>query len=446
MKKNNNHLLVTKVMLLFTFLSLFAIKLTAQNVKQISLEEATKLALDHDLQLKVDTAQINILTAKLNYNKKQNLPDVGVNLNYTRISDNITPFQVSFPTGDVVLNPQILNQSYNSFQLKQLIWSGGKVKYGTEISNKELAIAKLDFDRNKINTIYNISALWYNLYVLKASKKIIAANIATLTESQKDVNNFVKQGIVLENEALKIDLAVTSLQSNLVDISNAIAALNFNFCTLTGLPTTTVIELPEMLENESFVAEKIDIYLSTAISSRAELKRITNYKDIASIGLKISKSNYAPTVSAIASGNYNLPEQRLFPNQNVFTPTWFIGVNVNWAVSNFYKNPEKINEGKQEIIKANAIYNQVQEGILMEVNAAFTDYLQATEKIVIAKKAVAQATENFRVEQNKLTASIITTTDFLDANNKLLQAKLNLNAAKANAQLALKKLNKTTGK
>jgi len=244
MKKNNNHLLVTKVMLLFTFLSLFAIKLTAQNVKQISLEEATKLALDHDLQLKVDTAQINILTAKLNYNKKQNLPDVGVNLNYTRISDNITPFQVSFPTGDVVLNPQILNQSYNSFQLKQLIWSGGKVKYGTEISNKELAIAKLDFDRNKINTIYNISALWYNLYVLKASKKIIAANIATLTESQKDVNNFVKQGIVLENEALKIDLAVTSLQSNLVDISNAIAALNFNFCTLTGLPTTTVIELP----------------------------------------------------------------------------------------------------------------------------------------------------------------------------------------------------------
>jgi len=88
----------------------------------------------------------------------------------------------------------------------------------------------------------------------------------------------------------------------------------------------------------------------------------------------------------------------------------------------------------------------VQEGILMEVNAAFTDYLQATEKIVIAKKAVAQATENFRVEQNKLTASIITTTDFLDANNKLLQAKLNLNAAQANAQLALKKLNKTTGK
>lgn len=427
-------------------LILFVNSLSAQQTKQLGLEEATQFAINHDLQLKVDTAQIAILNSKLQQSKNSILPDVAINLNYTRISDNITPFKVAFPTGDITLNPQILNQSFNSLQLKQLIWSGGKANYGIEISKKELEAARFDIEKNKANTIYNVSAIWYNLYVLKTSKKIIEANIATLAQSQQDVNNFVKQGITLQNEALKIDLSVTSLQSNLIDISNSINALNFNLCTLTGLPISTIIELPEITESENTEADKIDIYLAAALGSRAELKSINTYKDIAGLGLKIAKANNLPTVSAVGSGNYNLPEQRLFPNQNVFTPTWFVGINLNWAISNLYKNPEKINESKQNITKTTALYHQLQEGIMMEVNSAFTEYLQATQKIVLAKKTVEQATENFRVEQNKLNAAVITTTDFLDANNKLLQSKLNLNAAYANAQLALKKLNKTTGK
>lgn len=420
-------------------------RLQAQEVKILSLEEATKLALQHDQQLKVDSSHLSILNTKLTQSKQSILPDIGLNLNYTRISDNITPFTVGFPTGDVTLNPQILNQSYNSLQLKQLIWGGGKVNYGTEISKKELEAAKFNVEKNKVNTVYTISALWYNLYVLKTSKKIIEANITTLIQSQQDIKNFVKQGIALENEVLKIDLAVTNLQSNLLDISSSINALNFNICTLTELPTTITIEIPELVEVTDVTTNKMDSYLSTATANRAELKSLNAYKDISKLGLKISKLNYSPTLSAIASGNYNLPEQRLFPNEDKFTPTWFVGINFNWTISSLYKNQEKVKESKLTLTRTNALYNQVKEGIMMEVNAAYTDYLQATQKIVIAKKALEQAQENFRVEQNKLSVSVITTSDFLDANSKLLQAKLNLNAANANAQLALKKLNKTTG-
>ncbi len=418
----------------------------AQQTKVLTLEEATQLALNHNFQLKSDSAQISILNSTLNANKKALLPDIGLNANYTRISDNITPFKVSFPTGDVTLNPQILNQSYNSLQLKQLIWSGGKANYGIEISKKEIEAAKFDLEKNKVNTIYNIAALWYNLYVLKTSKKIIEANIKSLSQNQQDVKNFVKQGIVLENEALKIDLAITNLQSNLIDISNTINAVNFNLCLFTGLPSNTIIEQPALIEDDNLPEPKLETYLSSAFANRAELKALKTYQDIASIGVKIANSNYLPTVSAIASGNYNLPEQRVFPNQNSFKGTWFVGLNINWAISSLYKNADKINESKQTITKTNALYNQAQEAIMIEVNSAYTEYLQATQKIVILKKAVEQAAENFRVEQNKLNVSTITATDFLDANNKLLQANLNLHAANANAQLALKKLNKTTGK
>ena len=169
----------------------------AQEVKKLSLDEAIQLSSSHDLQLKADSAEIGVLNARIAKNNKSLLPDVGLNLNYTRISDNITPFTVGFPTGDVTLNPQILNQSYNSLQLKQLIWNGGKANYGIDISKKELEAAAFSLQKNKVNAAYNITALWYNLYVLKTSKKIIEANITTLLANQQDVKNYVQQGIAL---------------------------------------------------------------------------------------------------------------------------------------------------------------------------------------------------------------------------------------------------------
>lgn len=432
--------------LVLLFLLFFTCLLPAQTTVLLSLEEAIQLANRHNLQLKVDSAQVEILNSKIEQVDNLRKPQVGLNLNYTRISNNVTPFSVAFPTGEVTLNPQILNQSYNSLQLRQLIWNGKKIAYGLEASKKELAAASYDLQKNKITNAYNVTALWYNLYVLKTSKKIIEANIKVLNGNKQDLVNFVNQGIAIDNDALKIDLAITNLESNLSNISNSISALNFNLCIYTGLPTNTTFELPELQENEVVVNANLDTYIAEALSNRLELKSIKVSSEAAEVGLKLAKSNYLPTISAIASANYNLPEQRVFPNQPKFKPTWFVGVNLNWSLSELYTNKAKVLESQKSIEKVQSSYSLASEGIMIEVNMAYTEYLQAAQTIVNAKKEVELATENFRVEQNRLTASTTTPINFLDANSKLLQAQLNLNSANANTQLAFKKLNKTLGK
>lgn len=431
------------VLLLLLF---FNCLLPAQTVVLLSLEDAIQLANKHNLQLKVDSAQLEILNAKIAQLNNLRKPQVGLNLNYTRISDNVTPFSVAFPTGEVTLNPQILNQSYNSLQLRQLIWNGNKIAYSIEATRKESEAVRYDLQKNTITNTYNVTALWYNLYILKTSKKIIEANIKVLNSNKQDLVNFVNQGIGIDNDVLKIDLAITNLESNLNNISNSITALNYNLCIYTGLSVNSTLELPELLESNVVVDDKLDTYIAEALSNRLELKSIKAATEAAEVGLKITKSNYLPTVSAIASGNYNMPEQRVFPNQAKFKPTWFIGANLNWSLSELYTNKAKVLESQKSIQKVRASYNVASEGIMIEVNMAYTEYLQAAQSIVNAKKEVEQATENFRVEQNRLTASTTTPTDFLDANTKLLQAQLNLNAANANTQLAFKKLNKTLGK
>jgi outer membrane protein len=416
----------------------------AQNQRILNLDEAINLGLLHSKQLILDSINIDIVKSKISQNRSFSLPQISANASYIRISDNITPFQVAFPAGNVVLNPQILNQSYNSIQAKQLIWAGGKIKYANELLNFDKEAIAFDSEKNKSEVSYSISSLWYNLYSVKQSKKIVLANLSLLRDQQKDAVNFVKQGIILENEVLKIDLAITNLETDLSDLKNTTAQLKFNLAVLTGLDFNKEIDISETLPESAQAENNLNPYLQKALINRAELKGLSLRKEQANTSLKLAKTDYLPTFSAGGSYNYDQPNQRLFPNQAVFTGTWNAGVFLNWNISSLYINKDKIKESKLGLSKINTVFEQAEEGIKIEVNTDFNNYLQTKEKIRFAQKAIEQATENFRVEENKFRLNTTTSTDYLAANTQLLQAKLNLVSAQANSELAYRKLLKST--
>ncbi|MBC8033249.1 MAG: TolC family protein [Chitinophagaceae bacterium] len=417
---------------------------TLQAQRMLPLDDAISMAVAHSKQLQLDSIQLQLADSRLIQSKNAQLPQVNANLSYIRISDNITPFKVAFPTGEVTLNPQILNQYYNSVQVRQLIWGGGKARYGNELRALDKKTIYFDLDKNKADISYTITTLWYNLFTVKQSRKIVEANIELLTNQKKDADNFVQQGILLANDVLKIELAITNLQSDLSDIVNTQKLLKYNLCLLTGLDTKTAIDVPDALPVIIQQGDSLDQYLEKAVKNRAELKGLSIRKEQATVGLKISRSNYLPTLSVGGTVNYDQPNQRLFPNQATITGTWNAGVFLNWNLTDLYTTKQRVRESKLSIENMSSIMEQATEGIQIEVNEDYNNYLQARQKIEIANKALAQATENFRVEQNRFQTNTTTPTDFLNANILLTNAKINLITSTANAELAYRKLIKST--
>ena len=261
----------------FTSLTCFtlfsSINSYGQEKKVVNLEEAISLGVNHSNQIKLDSLNFKIADAKLSQSKSNQLPQVTASASYIRISDNITPFSVAFPTGNVVLNPQILNQSYNTVQARQLIWAGGKLRNANKIA--ELDKKALDFDiaTSKNDVSYQIASIYYNLYATKQTKKIIEANIELLKNQKNDANNYVKQGVILENEVLKIDLANSNLETNLSDIENTILFFKNNLSILTGLNTT--IDIPEELPTNSVQDITLENAVTDALKNRNELKGLS---------------------------------------------------------------------------------------------------------------------------------------------------------------------------
>ena len=433
----------------FFWLLLFALPLSAiAQAKILTLDEAVRLGVENSKQLKASIAKHQIAQSKITqYWNSAAVPNVTLNLAYTRLSDNITPFSVKFPgqTDALVLNPQILNQFANRIQAQQYVFTGFRAMNFLKSSELLEKAAGLDVDKDRIEVKNTIVSAVLNLYKLQKSAVVLVENSNVLRGRQNDIRNFVKNGTALDNDFLKSDLAITQVETMQKEVANAIELARFNLNLMLGQPTETLFELDE----KSLFVEKsigsLDAYL-TAITARPDLTAANFRREATAKNVEIVKGNYYPTVSVVVGYNENRPNARVFPQEDAFKGTWDAGLQVAFNLSNLYTTKFQIQEANFTLAQVDAQRLQLSDAAKMEVAAAFYAYNTTTEKIKLAEKAIIQTTENQRVMKNRYDAQVSTVGELLDADALVLQAKINLEAAKADAEIAYYRLLKASGK
>ncbi|MBL7813941.1 MAG: TolC family protein [Saprospiraceae bacterium] len=411
-----------------------------QTIKVLTLDEAIQLGLSNSKQLKVTGTKLDIAKAKRLQYWNALVPVVTLNSSYYRLSDNVDPFKIG--TFEV---PQILNQFTNRLSASEVIFSGFRAKNFYESAQFIEKAAALDLDKDKIEVKNNIVAAFFNYYKLLASSDILTENLNVLRGRLTDVKNFVKQGTALENDQLKAELAISQVELSQKEVGHAIAVANFNLNLLLGLPTETVLEL----DKNSFFAEKnisnLSSYLAS-VDSRPDLTASTLRVQAANKSVEIAKGGLLPTISVGANAYYNNPNQRVFPPAANFKGTMDIGLSLSYNLTNLYTGKYQIQEAQANALQANLLKSQLSDAAKMEINGNYYAYQSALEKIKLMEKTVAQATENQRVVNNRFKTQTSTTGELLEADSLLLQAKINLESARADAELAYHKLLKAVGK
>ena len=412
----------------------------AQQVRQLTLKEAVALAKENSNQLRTDSLQIAISKQQTKQQASAMLPQLQLNASYRRLSNNITPFTITLPDASFQINPQILDQSYNSIQLTQNLYQGGRLKNMHKSLQKVQESSELDFQQSQLNIEDQVVGLWYHLHNAHLSKEILNENIETLKKKEEEMDLKKNQGIVLANDVLKISLSITNLQSSLKDVEELEASLNYTLCIATGLEVNTSIETPETEVVVPQDQTSVEDFITDAITHRPDIQSLTLQKEASLYRVKASKAGYLPVLQLMGSFSYDRPNQRIIPNVAEFNYSAYAGVGLSWNLSSFYTNQHNVKESQLAHAQITESIQLVKDHIEIEVQNKYLAYKKMQEKIALAEKALEQAEENFRVEQTKLDTQIATTTDFLEANTYLLQAELNLTTAKANAALAYQQL------
>ncbi len=419
----------------------------SQNPRLLTLDEAVRLGLENSKQLKISNSRIDVNKAKNLQYRYATIPSINASVNYTRISDNITPFAITLPNlGTFELNPQILNQFTNRLNVSQLIYGGDRAKNTFKSAEYLQKASELDYDKDKTEIRLNIVNACYNLYKLQESDSLLEENQKVLGGRATDINNFVKQGLAIENDALRAQLAISNVETSRIEVQNGIAVANYNLALVLGLPENTQFQMDRNSLLDVKEVAPLETYIQAAIAGRADLQAADWRQKAVEKSVQIAKGAYLPTVVANANVYYSDPNQRVFPPADVFKATWDVGVTVAYNFANLFSNKFNVQEAQVNLAQSGFQKDLLSDGIKMEVAGAYYAYQTALKKIALNELTIRQATENQRVNQKRYNSQISTLTDLLDADYSVLQSKINYTTAQADANNAYYRLLKATGK
>ena len=425
--------------IIFLITSLLLVQLMqAQETKTLTLTEAIDLGLKNSNQLKGNEAKILEATANIKEAEERKLPEASVSGSYLYLPVKPT-IDMKSGSGSGG-SPSVSQAMYGTANVSLPLYNGGKIKYGIESAKLLEQAVKLDAENDRASVIMNITSACINLYKAYTAIGLVKENLQQSEQRVKDLSNLEKNGLLARNDLLKAELQSSNIELTLLDAESNYKLACVNMSIMMGLPEQTVL-----IPDKSGLAlptsiKTIEEYEQDAIQNRKDIAAVNVRKKNADLSLKTIKADKYPSIS-LTGGYIAADIPKFLSVYNAIN----IGVGIKYNIASLWKNKSKIQQAEARVKQITAGENMLADNIRLQINEAYQNYLVSVKKIQVYEKAVIQATENYRITKNKYDNTLATTTELLDADVALLQAKLRVTNAKADSFIAYNKLLQTAG-
>lgn len=419
-------------------LSSAVIKLHAQTTQKINLQQAIDLSVKSSNNLKIADSKFLQAGADLQEAKDRKLPNASVSASYLRLSS--ANVDLKSAQNNNRPSPKVNQAVYGIANVTMPLYAGGRIRYGIESAQYLEKAAKFNVENDKESVVYNTIQAYTNLYKFAKSVAVIKENLNASVQRDSLFSRLEQNGILARNDLLKAQLATSNIELSLLDAQNNFTIANINLALLLGLPENTFIEVDSSFVNITQQLKPFIEMENIALQNRKDVQVIDFQKKAAAIGVKVAKSEAYPTIAL--TGGYIAAD---IPKLITITNAINIGLGVQYNIASLWKNNTKLTQARAKEVQLNATESLLNDGIKLQLNRDYQNYLFAQKKIDVYQKSIAQATENYRITKNKYDNNLVTITELLEADVSLLQAKLNASVAKADAALAYNKILSTTG-
>jgi outer membrane protein TolC len=133
------------------------------------------------------------------------------------------------------------------------------------------------------------------------------------------------------------------------------------------------------------------------------------------------------------------------PNLDVLRGNWNGGIVLAYPLFDGFKTKSQVEQAEVNVRLAQMRYDDVKSAIELEIQQNLIDLEANEQKIQIEKAKVQQAEEALRIADERYAKGLVSTTDLLDSQTSLENAKLNLLQATYSAIIARYSLDKAMG-
>lgn len=416
---------------------LFSLTLAAQTTTPLSLQKAIQLSIAHSRYLKIDSAHIQSAMADVQEAKDKKLPDASISGSYLRLFGADVTMANAQPGKEA---PSPSQAVYSIANVTMPIYAGGRIKYGIESAALLQQAAQLSAENNKEKIAYNATQALVNLYKAAMAVVVIQENLQASMVRDTQFSRLEQNGVMARNDLLKAQLQTSNIELSLLDAQSNLQLANTNMDLLLGLPESTQLQIDSSFTELNSPLLPFEEYETMALKQRTDLQSLSVQQKASALLIKSAIAAQYPSLAL--NGGYIAGK---IPNLITVTNAMNIGLGIKYNLGNLWKKNTALEKAKasQNILLANE--GLLADDIKLQINKDYQNQLLAYKKTEVYKKAEQQAAENYRITKNKYDNGLATITELLDANVMLLQARLHISAARADAALAYYKLLETAG-
>lgn len=391
------------------FLCVSALSLFALN-----MQEAIDRAYEHNPSLEEKNLLLEASKELTNGAYAGFKPTLDINYGYSQFSQKNFVGADSASAADAIL-------SYNLF-------NGFLDIHTLGLSEANENVAFYTHQATKADLRLQVQLAYINYLRSQQQIHIAEETISLLEQQQQDAQNFYEQGIFAKNDYLQVEVELSSAQQALLSTKRNAKLARFTLKRLLGAQLTKNETIEEITKAaKPLMPEQLKEMM---LDNRSELKLFTAQKEGLNHAYEAAASNYYPKVDLEAK--YQLAGEDPIPNGGVTfqihdqsTAT----IKLSW---NLYQG------GADEAKRATLLFEEsasearirdLHLNLELQLEEAYEAYILAQNQISVARKALEQAKENFRITKNQFEANIANTSLMLDAQRFLARAQVDYHGA-----------------
>jgi outer membrane protein len=286
-------------------------------------------------------------------------------------------------------------------------------------------LAKLGIDVAEIrrksarrDVAYQVTEAYYRLLQAKRLAEIAEKSVEQVASQVKRAQTFFAQGAVARNDVLRAELGLAAAQQRLIQTRGMVTLARSRLATIMGRsPDSEIDGIDIAVEPELGPSPAPTQAEQVAVDQRLELKEVAAHIEQANAAGRLAKSKMVPQVNAVA--NYTRQTSSLLG----LPKAWFVGATASWDIWEGGSTYYGIDESKAQLAQAVEARRKAEDMIRLDVRNAHVGLTTAAEALQVAKHAVEQAEENFRIEQKRYESTSNTSFDVLDAETQLTTAR-----------------------
>ena len=395
----------------------FAVYSMAKEPAEIfTLKQTIENAIKANLGLKSSIEEVKAARSAKKVQRANFLPTLSASYRYTRNDEG--PSIGGFAKASE-------NQYLFVTTFTQPVFTGFSHLNQYKISSLGLDVSRFNEKLFRQDVVFEAQRIYFEF--LKAQKLLsIARETVNQLKAHKEVaKNFYQVGMTPLNDFLQAQVELANARQDFIVAENSLETAKSNFNILLRRPINAPVEIADILSYSPFEYD-IDYCLALAEKKRLEIKIADLEVEISEKEVSLGQKDYFPSISL--EGNYFQygTDWNIDGGQGIFDPSgWNIAAVASWNFWEWGKTYYGTKEKLSRLSQARHRKEEIHDSVSLEVKKAYLKTKESEENIITVKKAIEQAKENFRINEERYKEQMATSTDVLDARTLLSRTMTN---------------------